>query len=98
MLRCPSGGPVNPDPHPSPSPTPSSTPTPDPDQVLGGTFDSRPRPTPSPSPHPGQVLGGTAITDLGLEANGIGEASAATLSAALPHATQAAPEPYSNPR
>ena len=43
------------------------------------------------------VLGGTAIADLGLEANGIGEASAATLSAALPHATQAAPEPYSNP-
>ena len=39
------------------------------------------------------VLGGTAITDLGLEANGIGEASAATLSAALPHATQAAPLP-----
>ena len=43
------------------------------------------------------MLGRTAITDLGLEANGIGEASAAKLSAALPHATQAEPEPYSNP-
>ena len=38
-----------------------------------GALDPSPHPPPSPSPHPEQVLGGTAITDLRLESNGIGQ-------------------------